>query len=563
MAISNIPTFVTDEIPSAAKLNQLGTAITTKFSGGVTGADLVWPLVAQGNIDMNGSYSFVNLRTLWSVVNVSEYDTFADAVAALPTAGGCLFIPPGTTVTTDGNTVSKAFCVMGAGKTSVLKLTASATSGYLVRTGTSLEGVDFVNLTIDGNAATGSGQDGIQIRQSSQVNIVNCWFKNFSGDPLYIGNDGTGGNNSAGVRVHSCHFEGGSGRHVFIEDVDGLDISGCTFENPTTICIEGTPTDTSAKMRSIRVHGNEFSNCSQFVDIKGASATANDLWRLVSVCDNDGLTCSGDGITVGDTSAIVKSVRVCDNTLEGVTGDGIVVLAQNGRIADNEAPGCGGDGLDMTDCQDCSVQGNNFANAGTNGIDATNSDDCFIKDNTVTGFGGGGESIVSDGTTGNRYIRNTGDPWSEGASYNEVTAAGAASGTSGTFSDQFTVPAGRIAPGTTIVFSAVANKSGVNGTATLRLNLGGTALAEMSWINTDAGLGVFEWRVTVDATTGANTRYMEHGVIEAVDSQTQHANGSPLTVDWTADVTVDIDWTKNTSDSLEVFGWGYEIEGAV
>ncbi len=564
MAITNIPTFTDGEIPSAAKLNQLGTAVTTKFSGAVTGSDMVWPLVVQGNIDMNSSYTLTNLRTLWSVVNVNEYDNFSDAVAALPASGGCLLIPPGTTVTIDGETVSKAFCVLGCGKTSVVKITSAASSGYMIRTAADLEGVDFVNVTLDGNAATGSGQDGIQIRKSSQVNIVNCWFKNWSGDPLYVGNDGTGGNNSAGVRVHGCHFEGGSGRHLFLEDVDGLDVSGCTFENPTTICIEGTPTDANAKMRSIRIHDNEFSACSQFVDIKGASATANDLWRLVSVYDNDGLTSSGDGITVGDTTAIVKSVRVCGNTLEGVGGDGIVVLAQNGRVSDNEAPGCTGDGLDMTDSQDLTVKDNNFSLAGANGIDATNSDDCLIHGNNV--LSAFTEGIVKDGTTGNTYIDNPGDSAGAGAGgHVQVYTAGTATSTSasGQLDPGFSVPAGSIKAGDVLRVRLNCSVSGTNN-RTFALRIGG---ADCFPLEIDAGsqnvnIGV---DIIVTATTGAATLTFSRANYSLSNGNPAEEGGdageTTETVDWTTDTAIDLSFTQTAADTVALDMGYLEIVG--
>jgi len=553
MAISNVPTFTDGEIPSAAKLNQLGTAVTTKFSGGVTGADLVWPLVAQGNIDMNSAYTFTNLRTLWSVVNVNEYDTFADAVAALPSAGGCLFVPPGTTVTLDGETVAKAFCVLGAGKTSVLKITTAASSGYMLRTSTDLEGVDIVNCTIDGNTATGSGQDGIQIRKCSQVNLVNVWFKNWSGTPLVIGNDGTGGNNSAEVRVIGCHFEGGSGRHILIEDVDGLTIAGSTFENPTTICIEGTPTDSSAHMERITVTGNDFANCSQFVDIKGASATANDLWRLVTVCDNNGDTCSGDGITVGDTTAIVKWGTVSDNTLVAVTGDGIVALLQNGRIADNEVPGAGGDGLDMTDCQDCTVKDNNFANAGANGIDATNSDDNFIVGNIVSGFAT--EAVVKDGTTGNLYSDNHGDSYSRIGSagfFYENPASDDSTSANGQFATTVTIPAGTVQIGDVLRLTATTSASGAND-RTFAFRIGGVDVSALIQ-NSGTVSGVLQCIVVVTALTGAATYASSSGVYSTGAGDPAADGGlagdTTITVDWTTDTDIGMSFAQTATQTV-------------
>jgi len=371
MAISNIPTFADGEILTAAKLNQLGTAVDTKFSGAITGADMAWPLVAQGNIDMNNSYTFTNLRTLWGVVNIDEYDTFADAVSALPSAGGCLFVPPGTTIDLDGETISKSFMIMGCGRTSVLRTTLNASTGFMIRTAAGVSDVEIINCTLDGRSATGTSEDGLQLRQVSKALLHGVWFKNFKKDALFIGNDGTAGNESTDVKVLGCHFEGGDDDQIFIDDVDGLVIAGCTFDNPTDICIEGTPDTVASKMRSIKIYGNEFKNCVQAVDIKGASATANDLWRLIQVYDNDVYTCSGDAITVGHTTAIIKWAKVSDNNIIAAGGDALVVLASGGKVANNYCPDAVGDGLDMTDCQGVSVNNNDFTDAGALGIDST------------------------------------------------------------------------------------------------------------------------------------------------------------------------------------------------
>ena len=405
MAISNIPTFTDGEILTASKMNTLGTAITTKFAGAVTGADMAWPLVAQGNIDMNQSYTFTNLRTLWKIINVDEYDTLSDAVAALPSAGGALFVPPNTTITADGVAMTKPVLVYGAGKTSVLKLTSAASSGYLIRA-TGTNDVDFHNLTLDGNSATGSAQDGIQLRQIDGARITNVWFKNFSGSHLQVGNEGTGGNNSIDVMVHNCKFEGGSVDQLKINDVDGMTVSACRFANPTGDCIEGTPTDTSAKMRSITVSGCVMSDCTRGIYVVGASATANDLWRLISVSNNTVLTSSGTGITVGAASAVVKHSSVIDNRVIGTTANALVVNIEGGQVTDNYAPAAGAKAIDLELSKTIKVSGNEFESATTIGIDATATTSVRIWGNDV--IGAGTEGIDTNGATTPYVIDNLG-----------------------------------------------------------------------------------------------------------------------------------------------------------
>ena len=71
MTIPTLPTWVDQEVQSAGKLNLLSAALEAKFAGSIGGADLAWPLVAQGAIDMNG-YELLGLKKFWNVFNADE-----------------------------------------------------------------------------------------------------------------------------------------------------------------------------------------------------------------------------------------------------------------------------------------------------------------------------------------------------------------------------------------------------------------------------------------------------------------------------------------------------------
>ena len=555
MAISNIPTFTDGEILTASKMNTLGTAITTKFAGAVTGADMAWPLVAQGNIDMNNSHTFTNLRTLWKVINVNEYDTLSDAVAALPSGGGALFVPPDTTITADGVAVTKPVCVFGAGKTSVLKLTASASSGFLLRV-TGTNDVDVDNLTIDGNSATGTTQDGIQLRQIDGARITNVWFKNFSGDALEIGNEGTGGNNSIDVMVHNCKFEGGTVDQIKINDVDGLTVTSCRFENPGADCIEGTPTDSSAKMRSIRINNCKFSTSARAVYIVGASGTANDLWRLVAVNDNEVLTTTGTAITVGAASATVKHVAIKDNDIIGAGDDAILCLSEGGVISGNYAPSAGGNGLDMVSSTELLVSKNQFRAATAAAIDATSATTCRVISNDVSG---GTEPIVKDSTTTCVFADNIGGEVSaSGANAKGVapdeTEAGA--GTSGTFTTTATIPAGTVKVGDVVQLWATGAFTGANST-TVKADLSGVALTPVTFVGSvDWSL---DYKLQVTVLSGAGST--ESKTVSGYEGSSFHCDYADEAVDWSVDVVITWDWTKDTGDSVNIKAWGYIVNG--
>lgn len=569
MAISNIPTFTDGEILTASKLNQLGTAVSTKFSGAVTGADMVWPLVAQGNINMSSQYTLSNLRTLWNVVNVAEYDTVADAIAALPTGGGCLFIPPGT-VTTDGQTLDTSnTLVLGTGRGSILKITASASSGYLMRTSTGLSNIEFADLTIDGNTNTGSGQDGLQIRDCVGVRISGVYFNDFSGESLVLTHSGSQGNPCEEVLIYGCHFEAGSGDQLLMDDVDGVQIVGCRFENPTTKCINGTPSNSSSLMRSILVQGCKFSDAANSIYIVGGSGTASDLWRLVRIIGNEILTDSGTAITCGTASAIVKHGIVQGNVAVGITGDGVKALLSTGLIEGNYMPSMGGDGCDFSSSADAVVKNNIFSDNGAYGVDAQSTTNCRVLHNDC--HNSTTEAIIRDSATGlvveNNYVDN--GQIQPGRWYWQSPAADAdSSGTSGTFSTTVTIPANTVKVGDVIQIIVACSHAGTGADATFSVDYGtngtnGTATVldaseeavQMIWLHCTAtsGAGALQGMIfgqTNEATIGLAE--------QPWDINSDEAAG--LTIDLTADLTLSIDWTKATgSNTIALKNFGVMI----
>jgi hypothetical protein len=537
MAISNIPTFSDGELLTASKLNQLGSAISTKFSGAVSGADLVWPLVAQGNIDLNSSYSLTNLRTLWSVVNVAEYDTVADAIAALPSAGGCLFVPPGT-VTTDGNELDTSdVLVLGTGRGSILKLTASATSGYLMRTTAGLNNISFASLTIDGNGATGSGQDGIQVRDVDGVVFSNVYFKNFSGEHLVLTHSGTQGNPCENVQIIGCHFEGGSGDHVLMDDVDGVQIIGCNFENPTTKCINGTPSTTASYMRSILVQGCTCSDANNSIYIVGGSGTASDNWRLVRILGNEIVSDAGVAITCGTTTAILKISKVADNIGTGITGNGINCLLTGGEVCDNTFPSVGGSGCDALASASSLFSGNNFAFATTKGIDGSDTTSCRFYDNDLTGATDG---LDLDGATTPYQSNNRGVTDTSHAIASWHRRLNTSRSGNGVFATTITIPANTLArSGDGLQMKWWASCASNNGTivATAKDGSGTVVLGTIVLGTATAGFG---WAITtlVGAADAASNTVSNYASGESGDNFFAGRTAAS-TLDWTTDVTIE------------------------
>lgn len=603
MAITSLPTFADDEILSAGKLNQLRSAIETKFAGAITGGDIAWPLVAQGSLDMAG-FSILSVKRFWNVFNADEYATLQEAIDAAEAAGGgCVFIPPNTTFSADGLTVTQSdIAIVGCGASSVIAHSSGASSGYLLRSSAGLSNLTVAHLKLDGSTNASAGQSGLYFQQATGVHLDHVVFDDFTGDHVRFENDGTAGNNCADVWVTDCVFDNGDAGHIFMNDVDGAHIAGCRFDGATTDAIEGVPDAAASKMRSIEVTGCRFVDGVRAVYIVGDSGTANDLWRLVRVHNNEAFSQSGDAITVGATSAVVKHGQIADNNILSVTGDAIVANLAGGMVSDNYASGvggdaivasiddgnvsdnhvlsvtgdaivasmtvgkisgnyaasAGGDGLDMTSASDIEVSGNNFADAGARGIDATSSTNCRILNNDV--HGATTEGITKASATGLVCNSNHGD---HNTTVDTVYVAApnetAATAGSGTFAANYTIPANTLKVGDVVRIRAQFSHTGTGDLSGAGPDFGGGQQADFVMTNSSHSCAG-EWVAIVEALSGAGSTIVSH--IGVNNNNGAYAQQSSLNVDWTSDVQIDIDWTKaNSSNGFDLIMFTVELIG--
>jgi len=405
MPITNLPTFVEKQLLTAAQLNQIVTALQTKFSGNVSGSDLVWPLVTDGDIDFGGSNTLLNLPTLWNVVNAAEYDTFTDAVSALPSTGGAIYIPPGSTVTTDGiNVTDRNLCIFGDGDASVLALTTAASSGYLLRhSGEGSYRFSMYNLTVSGGN-TGSAQDGIQLRQPRSVKVQNVNFRNFSGRALWVTNSGTAGFYADNVHVHQCLFEGGVLNQLEGNDVTNLRISGCQFDTGTKSGIYVKPTSSSYIGRNIKITNNMFIGCEDSIFVHGVGTALNNSWGFINIVDNTIVSDTGTGITAGSATAHITKCQIRGNTIDSPGVDGISVCSQYGVVADNMIYVAAVNAIDLLASDNLTVTGNLARKAGEYGIDLGTCDECTVTGNDVSNCGTKG--IDTADTAGANVVYN-------------------------------------------------------------------------------------------------------------------------------------------------------------
>jgi hypothetical protein len=402
MPFVNVPVFQARQLLTAALLNQLGSALTG-FSA--QPADLAWPLLAQGNIDFQRLYSIVGLQTFWKIVNAAEYTTLADAIAAAA-SGGCVIIPPNTTITSAPVTVNASnVLVLGFGMSSVIATTGGAV-GSIISTGTgSLADITFANFKLDG-AGGGAGLDGITVKRVSRPRILNVWVANMPGEGVYLTNDGTPGNATLDAIVDGLVSSGGSGNHLKFDDVDGLTIGRMlsTGSVAATGAIYGEPANIASLIRDISVSSQVRieSPVGKGISIVGNAAAADDKWSRISVDAPQVVAPTGIGIELGTTSKKLREVHVLGGSVTTPGNDAWAVNAQRGSITGARGRATGGafDGLDLVDSEDVTVSSSDFRDSGDGaagfGIDAAGTTRCTVIGNDVRGAG---TRINKSGTT--------------------------------------------------------------------------------------------------------------------------------------------------------------------
>jgi len=389
MAIVTLPTFADLEIVTAEKLNALVAALNAKFSGGFDSGDIQWPLTAEGDLRMD-IYDITGGHKIMNVINAANYP-FEEAVAAAG-AGGCVFIPPNTTVTGAGVTFTgNGVAIVGAGPSSVLRLAGEApTSTFILRSSgaTAHTGFLMANLTLDGNASAGTGNTGLQLRYVHNAVIHGVTFQNFSGPALDLTYGVAAGNGCSRVSVSNCVFSGGSSYHILSNDVSDITIHGNTFVDNTLSAIYLKANATNCLIKRVKISNNNISsgiNPAIFVEGNATATSAN--WADIDVSHNtvDSMTGASPAIYVGSIAGGILRASVCDNSAVSAAHDGLSVCCDYGTVRGNLLYSAGGDGIDLTESVMLEVSGNDVRTATANGIDAHDSVSCTIHDNRTQG----------------------------------------------------------------------------------------------------------------------------------------------------------------------------------
>lgn len=541
MAFVNLPVFVPRQLLTAALLNQIIAAMNG-FS--TQTADISWPLVAGGNIDMDNSYTINNMRTLWKVVNADEYDEpkLENALTAVA-SGGCVFIPPNTTIDgTTGVTIAGSnVWIVGCGTSSIIDLTSGA--GPLCDTDASLSNVGLMNLQLRESSATASA-DGIVFRRTTGPTLVNVLFTGFDGDSVYYTNDGTQGNPCADAVMHGVIFDGGgaNGNHIKADDLDGFFASHVLSKSAGAGAILMDPAGVNSIIRDIqldstvRVEGTTGKG----ISILGKSAIADDKWSRVSLAGVKVISPTNTAIEVGDADKIVRSVDVigciADGDLTGIIG--FHVNAQQGQVESCRATSAG-TGIDVEDSEDLDVQGNSFRSC-TTGIDASgltelsgvaawnnNLIGCNTPINFPTGTDTGFEAGNNLGTKGKLM----------GGTVFFPIGFVSAGGTEAAWT--YTVPGGTLSKiGDGLKVEAVSARASGADTTTLAIVVGGTTVATLVTAEQNSEHAVYATAFLTGAPDAANNTDSFGRGFSKPTEQIEMERSLNMTINWTVDQTI-------------------------
>ena len=382
----SLPTFYEKERLTYQKLNAAMSSINTKFQAGVGSAELTWPMTADGNLDMS-IYNITGGRQIWGYVNAAEYDTLDDAIAAAG-SGGVVLVPPETTVVANGAVMTgTGATVIGSGPSSVLKLTADASSGYLLK----FDGCSnclLANLTIDGNGKTGTDQDGVQFASCSVAHVYNVYFQASSGACLSFS-----GNNRH-VSVMGCFFHD-SRNHIAITQAREIVVTGCTFNTCTGPSVDIACASGSANTALVLGDCAMVESGGEFVRFEGynsiGSVSPGRLWLSnVQMYNGTGATAN---VLAGTSAAVLEEVHIANCSLRSSNAGALLVNANGGVINGNEIIDPVTYGIDVDTSRYLVVSGN-YIYAATIGLDMSAGQSCSVNGNilrsctTPVAFGG-------------------------------------------------------------------------------------------------------------------------------------------------------------------------------
>lgn len=218
--ITGLPSFTSKERLLYTKLNLLRTALVNKF-GAVTGADFKYPLVLQGDLDLN-NHTLLNVGLgVGEVRFADDFATIQHAINDLPTTGGMVFLSNTTYTTgqldlTNGGTIVNVV-ICGHGAASIVKASGLVNGLFKMCTKGAL-----INLAIDLNNTASVGVD-FNAKDNVLANNLYIYGGSTAATGIYWP---TGSTNA---RVSGCSISGGGTGLTTLQGCTGV-VSGNTIQ---------------------------------------------------------------------------------------------------------------------------------------------------------------------------------------------------------------------------------------------------------------------------------------------------------------------------------------------
>jgi len=560
MPFVNTPDFEPRQILTAALLDQLVAALD---GFAAQSSDITWPLIAGDNIDMDSQYDIVNLRRFWNVINADEYATLQAAIDVAETeGGGCVLIPPDTTVPSTGVTIEGSkVVIMGCGPSSVIQLSSGV--GPLIQSDTSTRtDLGLMNLTMDGAAIASS--EAFVMKGVARIQVKDVHFKDFKGASVTYEKRAGDGTACTDVLMTDVRFTGGGNSYIKCTDVARLKMRGILMDAVSAAAggIYMEPVAAASLIQDIDIDDAYIDVSSgKGISILGFAGTAVDAQSRISIGSNVRVTdATADAIEVGAAAKQMKEVQINGAVCAGTVGaSGFSVNIDKGTISGVRAPNAVAAGLDMTLSEDLDVTGCSFRDCLV-GIDATllpAASDCAAWSNNLKGSATPIDfpTVAASFDAGNNI--GTKGKLMGGTVFFDINGAAAGTGTKWTY----TVPGGTLSKvGDGLEITAAGNRAAGAGTTTLKVQVDANTIGES--INTTPNSDQYtEGRIflALGPDTALNSDGWGFGLSNGGEADA--LTNTNLTIDWTADVNITVHLTDAASVMLVRSGTVTFFEG--
>jgi parallel beta-helix repeat protein len=400
-----------------------------------------------------------------------DQTTINNAISALPSGGGIIYLLEGTYNLTGPITITKSnVAIIGSGKATVLKRmwnSSSAEGVITVGDGTNAyEGILISNLQIDGNKGSyaNSYNHGIFFKKYiTKSKIKGNWIQNSAGNGIYFYATASGESNSYNI-IEGNDIRSNSYYGIFLYYSSYNIISGNTVQGNSSsgILLSSSSNNT---VSGNTVQGNTYYGIyiysSSNNTISGNTVQGNNQYGIYLSSTSNNNTITGNTVQ-GNSYHGISLYSSSNNTISGNTVQGnnqygiyLFSTSNNNTITGNTVQGNSYHGIYLESSSNNTISGNKIHDNGGSGAYSgiyisSNSDANLISSNDITDTAGTGYAInIYDSTCDNNYL--VGNRYSYPSGYNTISDSGTGTiyGSQLYGSDLILKPLGNVGIGTT------------------------------------------------------------------------------------------------------------------